>query len=353
VRAISGPATWLSLAITVAAFSPAGAQRHISILWFGNSYICDNRAGPYLDDAVEQMINASRDSGLTDVVVDSSGLNCLWSRGLLAHYDDTAAMAMLRNGHYTYLVMQGYIRTDDTTIMRTSAEETIGSACLLADEARAAGTIPVLYCAHPRCDATPEMWQYVIDAYQTAADSSRSIFVPVSVAWRDAMAEVPGFELYQGDCIHQNRHGIYVNAATFYCLFTGSSVVGNTAYVMGLSFEPDTTAFMQRIAWTVYDSVQRANPQPVRLRPATGTRSARLSIRSLGRDVTFVVDPSAVGGELVVLAMDGRLAARLPVAGRVVVWRVPDALATPGGRAFSAVAYARDGTRVACEWFVR
>jgi hypothetical protein len=344
---------WLSLAFVAVACSQSHAQRHISILWFGNSYICDNRAGPYLDDAVEQLINASHDSGLTDVVVDSSGLNCLWSRGLLAHYEDSGAMAMLRNGHYTYLVMQGYIKTDDTTMMRTSAEETIGSACLLADEARAVGAVPVIYCAHPRCDATPEMWQYVIDAYQKAADSSHSLFVPVSVAWRDAMAEVPGFELYQGDCIHQNRKGVFLNAAVFYCLFTGSSVVGNTAYVVGLSFEPDTAAFMQRIAWTVFDSVQRANPQPVSPRSPAEARLAPLSIRSQGQCVTFVLDPAAAGGELAIFGIDGRVAARLPVAGRVVAWRAPEGLAVASRGPFSAVAYARDGSRVACGWFVR
>ncbi len=274
----------------------ARAQRHISVLWLGNSYICDNATGIHLDEAVERFVSTAYDSGLTDLVIDTQAVSCLWAMGLAAHFSDSAAMDMVRSGTFTHVVLQGYILSSDTTAMRTSAEVNLEYAGLLADEVRLAGGEPIVWCAHPRCDATPYMWDYVIDAYREAADSSSSAFAPVSIAWRRSREEKPGLELYQGDCIHQNANGIYLNAAMFYSVFTGSTVVGNPARSVGPTIPDSTALFLQQQAWAVYDSVVNGTVQPVRPRAAHAVPAAAqpaVSLRITPRGVRFLEETQA------------------------------------------------------------
>lgn len=299
------------------------AQTHISILWLGNSYICDNGAGIHADQATQNLIDAGRDSGATDIVIDSMAVSCLWAMGLGTHYNDSTSMALVRSGNYTHVVLQGYIRSEDSAYMVNSAASEILHGKLIADEARAVGSIPVVWCAHPRCDATPDMWDYIIDAYQTMADTAEAVFAPVSIAWRAARDSIDGFELYQGDCIHQNKNGIYLNAAMFYCVFTQSSVVGNAENSVGPTIAADTLAFMQQIAWSVYDSVRQANPAPV-MPASTVNRLERpcLHVHVDGGACVVGWQGLPLGARLQVLAMDGRVVTQRRVAtqtGRIVL----------------------------------
>jgi hypothetical protein len=300
----------------VSLMGTARAQRHIKIAWLGNSYICDNGAGYHLDVVLERFINVAHDSGLTDVVLDSQEVSCLWAMGLAAHYGDLTALAMVQSGSFTHVVLQGYIITTDVPTMEATAASNLQFAVLLADEVKQAGAVPIMWCAHPRCDATPSMWDYTIAAYQQAADSSESEFAPVSIAWRRVLAEKPELGLYQGDCIHQNANGIYLNAAMFYCAFTGSSVVGNPVRSVGPTI-PDTTAlYLQQVAWAVYDSVVNGHVQPVHPRasaaaPSAGS-TARVQMTSSG--ILFTV-PGLSGGIVRMHALDGRVAKETPCRG--------------------------------------
>ncbi|MBD3239824.1 MAG: hypothetical protein GF331_04510 [Chitinivibrionales bacterium] len=301
----------------------AHAQRHLRILWLGNSYICDNGAGLHLDQSLEIMINDAHDSGLTDFVVDTSALNCLWAMGLTSHYYDATSMDLVNSGNYTHVVLQGYIRTEDTASMHSSASSEIMSGAMIAEAARQAGAIPVVFCAHPRCDATPYMWEYVINAYKKLADTTGALFAPASIAWRNAIAADPTFDPYQDDCIHQNKYGIYLNAAAFYCTFTDTTVVGHPVTALGPSYTTESLDFMQQIVWATYDSVRMANPQAVASPPAlTSAAQARLTIRRQPNGFVFHVGDNAIGGQLLVHSIDGRLVRREPVQSQVVHWKV-------------------------------
>lgn len=288
--------------IVLTLLATSSAERHISVLWLGNSYIADNRAGIHLDQATASFINTAHDSGLTDMVVDTFAHNALWAMGLAAHFYDSTSMALVASGRFTHVVMQGYILTRDTIEMHSSAASNIEFGAYMADEIRKAGAVPIVYGAHPRCDATPYMWQYTIDAYKRTADSARAQFAPVSIAWKRSRDLYPDIGLYQGDCIHQNANGIYLNAAMFYCVLTGSSVVGNPVRNVGPTLEADTVALLQQTASAVYDSVARANPQAVvpSMRPSrTGTAPHSLIVLT-GRGPQ-TADGLSAGGSLYTL----------------------------------------------------
>jgi len=317
--AVSGGAAAGIAFLAGAWLSTADAQQPIGIGWLGNSYICDNGAGIHLDQAVSRFINTAHDSGLTDFVVDTQAVSCLWAMGLASHAGDPVSIDIITSGAFTHVVLQGYIITTDSATMVNTAETNLQYVGPLADEVRLHGAVPIVWCAQPRCDATPEMWDYVIASYQKSADTSGSVFAPVSVAWRKALDEKPWLALYQGDCIHQNQFGIYLNAAMFSCVLTGSSVVGNPVRSVGPTI-PDTTAlYLQQTAWTVYDSVRTANPQSVRRAsmPSMHAQQPRVSVTVTAAGVWFRT--SGFGGATGVglYALDGRRAGHsLPLRGR-------------------------------------
>lgn len=309
---------------------PADGERPISILWLGNSYICDNDAGMHLDDAVERMINVGHDSGLTDVVVDRSALNCLWGMGLSSHLYDATSLALATSGDYDYVVLQGYIRTEDEQTMRSSAESEILAGTRLAQQVWEAGSTPVVFCAHPRCDATPSMWDFVIDSYRRLADTTGSLFVPASVAWRKSLAERPDFRLYQSDCIHQNKNGIYLNAATFYSVFTDTTVVGHPVTSLGPSYTPENLDYMQRIVRATCDSVRRAEMQPVVAHaPSVRPPPATLTFDIRAGCTASQLGDAANGGYVAITSLNGRLVGKAPIHGGIVRLRW-EPLSPPG-----------------------
>ena len=54
------------IALSIVAFAPlqSRGQTHISILWLGNSYICDHMAGMLLDGAVEKLFSEFPRTGM-------------------------------------------------------------------------------------------------------------------------------------------------------------------------------------------------------------------------------------------------------------------------------------------------
>jgi hypothetical protein len=158
------------------------------------------------------------------------------------------------------------------------------------------------------------MWEYTLDAYEAAADSARAEFAPAAVAWRNALDEDSTFELYQGDCIHQNANGIYLYAAVFYSVFTGLSVEGHPSLSFGPTFPPDDLAFMQRIAWATYDSVRAARPIACRHgAPVGGAAVPRLTVRQGNGHLLLRAGPGTVGGILRVLTLAGRHVVAVPM----------------------------------------
>jgi hypothetical protein len=224
------------------------------------------------------------------------------------HLYNQPSLDAIRIGRYDYVVLQGYINTQDSAAMVNAAAAEIGAGAILADSVRAAGSTPVAFCAHPRCDAYtthPDRWPFVINAYKTLSDSAHAVFAPASISWLHARATWPDLVTHDPDCLHQGKYGHYLNACVFYSVFTGKTPVGNPVKsYFGTTYPDDTLAFLQQAAWETYDSVARANPNKVD-DPAPRTVHATYQVQQSGENgLVFLWRRSPA--DVRMYALDGR-----------------------------------------------
>jgi hypothetical protein len=104
----------------------------------------------------------------------------------------------------------------------------------------------------------PEMLQGLAAAYTRAGNDNRALVIPAGLAFARAMAERPGLDLYVPDLRHPSLPGTYLAAATTFAALFGRSPEGNR-YTAGL--EPETAAFLQRIAWQTVQDYLGASPR--------------------------------------------------------------------------------------------
>jgi hypothetical protein len=180
-----------------------------------------------------------------NVVVDTftqSGAG--YSGDLIDQYNSGAALAKIRNGHYTYVVLQGYMNAEDYP---AGAKQRFVDAVVGFDNViKASGAQTVLF------------WHYINDhfiiegqyinvtaqveaSYETAAEAIGAPVVPVGMAWTSLTYHPPpnvcGQSVYAGVDFLYDNCGVYdsslpseagnlATAYTFYATLTGKTAVG-------------------------------------------------------------------------------------------------------------------------------
>jgi hypothetical protein len=125
-----------------------------------------------------------------------------------------------------------------------------------AETVRAQGAEPVFFMSWANKNR-PEMLQGLAEAYTRAGNDNRALVIPAGLAFARAMAERPELDLYVPDLRHPSLPGTYLAAATTFAALFGRSPEGNR-YTAEL--EPETAAFLQRIAWQTVREYLGAQP---------------------------------------------------------------------------------------------
>lgn len=96
-------------------------------------------------------------------------------------------------------------------------------------------------------DTYSGMQERLQEGYDRLGHELNAEVAPVGVAWREALTERPGLNLW-ADGRHPNRAGSYLTACVLYAVLSGRDPVGNT-YTGSL--DADDALFYQRVAWNV------------------------------------------------------------------------------------------------------
>jgi hypothetical protein len=150
---------------------------------------------------------------------------------LRQHVENDATLQAIREGDWDYVVIQEQSLVPSQPLKRTHAM--FPPVRTLADEARKAGAVPVLYQTWGRRDGDERlrgkddfhaMNRRLRDGYQQAARHAGGLtVVPVGDAWEKEVDAGRGAELYQKDGSHPTASGNRLAARVFYeTLFPGA-----------------------------------------------------------------------------------------------------------------------------------
>jgi hypothetical protein len=108
-----------------------------------------------------------------------------------------------------------------------------------------AGVRPVLFMSWAYKDK-PEMTSALAEQYTIAGNANDALVIPAGLAFANAIAKRPTFELYEADKRHPSLAGTYLAACTVYASLYRKSPVG-LSYKAGLRDED--AALLQAAAW--------------------------------------------------------------------------------------------------------
>lgn len=181
-------------------------------------------------------------SGATPPVEIIPGDATLSGATLEDHVRSPSTLAMIRQGGWNYVVIQGY-----STETITDLAGFLYNAQLLANEAGSVGAIPVFFATWARraddslyrqtgYPRTPAEWTArVHDAYTTAANNAGGLVAYVGDAWQRSLATNSTINLFNADGAHPSLEGSFLSGCVLYSVLLGTSAVGNTATPAGLN----------------------------------------------------------------------------------------------------------------------
>jgi hypothetical protein len=189
----------------VAAGGAGAQQRHLRVLFVGNSLTATN-------DLPATVAAIARGVGHTaiDVQMVAPG-----GYALEDHWAGGAALAALRTGHFDVVVLQ-----QGPSSLAESRVNLIEWTKRWADEARAHGTRPAVLTAWPERERF-SVFADVVRNYRDAARAANALLLPAGQAWRKAFRRRPAIALYGPDAFHPSRVGTYLAALVAYTGLTG------------------------------------------------------------------------------------------------------------------------------------
>jgi len=181
-------------------FDLAGSDGAISILFVGNSQIFWGRVP-------KQLYTISRMYGIDVTYKDIS------SNGAHLSRSQDAAIAELQSGKYDFVVLQ-----DNTRLLPGNIDDFFNVIRILCNEARANGTVPVLYnpvVANDNRQPDTNRIAIFYEAYKRAADENDAILVNAGAAWICAYQDISEISLFAWDGMHANNAGGFLTACVF------------------------------------------------------------------------------------------------------------------------------------------
>lgn len=158
---------------------------------------------------------------------------------LSGHYKKGEALRLIRNNKYDIVVLQEY-----TNYPISNKEEFYNYSRIFYNEIQESGAETVFYMTW-NYKNNLEMSKLIADAYENIADELKCKVVPVGVAWKKCLKEMPELDLYC-DYKHPNYAGTYLAACCFYSAFSGRSPEG-LPYINLLSV--DEALYLQKLAY--------------------------------------------------------------------------------------------------------
>ena len=128
---------------------------------------------------------------------------------------------MLQSRDWDVVVLQGHSRE---TIDEEMAAEFAAAAGEFSDDIRGHGAEPVLFMTWAYAD-NPGMITGLSRAFTRIGNELRVMVVPVGLAFRRALDQVPELVLHDPDKVHPSPEGTYLAAAVFYAALFGKSPV--------------------------------------------------------------------------------------------------------------------------------
>jgi hypothetical protein len=158
------------------------------------------------------------------------------------HWNQTDIRDVIANSRWDFVVMQ-----QGPSALPESAENLRVWAGTFADAVRAQGGRPALYTVWPegyRKDALDA----VISSYRRAAADSRSLLLPVGLAWKYVWKTNPKFPLYGPDGFHPSKSATYLASVVIVAGLTGRSALGLPRVLDSITVSPRTARISQRAA---------------------------------------------------------------------------------------------------------
>lgn len=243
---------WLIFLIVLTGPVASTSQTSVSILWIGNSF-----TWRWSYEQIARHLIDSMPAPKT-IRVDKSDESIAWATTLSNHWNDTdiagkRAPDLIRQYHYTYVVLQDYLMDSAATGYYTfdSMRVYMKKFC---DLIRQTGATPVIPAIWPN-KTEQQKWGPLIHCYEKVAADNNALYVPESPAWRVILAQKPDYPLWEGDGHHADWAGAYVNACCFFAAITRRSPVGNPYIGHEYHPFPDSALYMQQMAWKTCDSV--------------------------------------------------------------------------------------------------
>ena len=227
-----------------AAQADAGALKPLRVLFLGNSYT-------YVNDLPEQVraLVASA-AGAPEIAVDSVTMG---GARLSDLYQTTDALAKIRTGGWTHIVIQGQSLEAVWPLQDPSGFEDF--AARFGREANAVGATPVYYetwarragdAIYDNPELTPATMQAELqDSYRQAAWGVGGIMAPIGDAWKLELAS-SAQELFAADGSHPSTRGTYLAGCVLFQVLTERSPIALGAVPAAVTAD-DATA-LQAVA---------------------------------------------------------------------------------------------------------
>jgi hypothetical protein len=208
---------------------PAGIA-DITLLFMGNSHTANHN----LPGMVAAMVRSAR-PGRTVFATEAPGWMFLEERSR-----DAATLEMLDRRRWTHVVLQAQKYSTSGAF-----HYPIDGAVLLAQRARAAGAVPVMFPEWPLRGVNET--QRIYDLHVSIAQITPACVAPVGQAWDIVLARHPAMALYDTDGNHSTAAGSFLAALVLSATMTGASPE-TLPFIAGFGVEADDQARLRTAA---------------------------------------------------------------------------------------------------------
>ncbi len=143
---------------------------------------------------------------------------------LEGHYNDGIALAKIKQGGWAYVVLQEQsLRSYEDTARYFKYARLFDAAI------KTSGAKTVIYMTWAYKNDWYKFSTYVTN-FELITKELNAVVVPCGKAWQNAIANQPGFNLYNPDNVHPSSLGAYLNACVFFATLSGRNPEG-TSYI--------------------------------------------------------------------------------------------------------------------------
>tara|TARA_Y100001935_G_scaffold211900_1_gene182301 strand:- start:1109 stop:1861 length:753 start_codon:yes stop_codon:yes gene_type:complete len=222
------------------------AEHPKNILFIGNSYLYyNNSVHNYVEFMLDEAYNVS------DVETKLSAIG-----GSRLHHHNIDHLLDFRNLNLNQqvdlIIMQG---GSAQVTNQKNREEFISTAVKYSQKAQSKGIKTALYMTHAYTEADeryePNLIEKITKTYYEAGIKSRSMIIPVGLAFELAYKEKPSIKLHHPDGTHPGPLGTYLASATVVASITNKSPEGLKFNYFD-SISDNDRVFLQEIAWKAY-----------------------------------------------------------------------------------------------------